>query len=770
MTNVYDHFTRQAADERPETPDDLPGIDSRGLPLPELPVPAWRRALNVFQKAIPQKAPGRPGSALLENDQGSRNGSKGARDNTRKTAFFSPATPSLHGPGPTPPIHTPHRTMPETPVNVPIHPPVPGTASLRSFPAPGSPGNTAATSSHRTTLLLIIIIAASAALVLDLPVLFTLGGAGIALAAVMLVPLPGQQRLATPGHPTTSQDLGLRESIDRNLSGIIKRQETRAAVQDEVSEILARIESAGLTGSTGVGGAAGKRLPPMPPHPADLPGSIPECLDNQFDPGFSEPGPGDVPKGRILAQYWLVQGFAIASIQEHKDFHSYYQVIEPALTTPERIVLEEAHNYLRDVVIYNAPRKKEEIVLDREMVESAIRQFSPDMLSDRIDVLYYYLKRNLQGYGKIDPLLSDEWIEDISCNGPDESVFIYHRNFGSIPTSIRYESEELSRYTMKLAQKGDRQISLATPLVDVALPGGLRAQITYSDVVSSRGSSFTIRKFRSEPLTPIDLVRLGTFPAEVMAAIWIAVENRKSMIIVGGTASGKTSTMNAISFFIPLNVKIVSLEDTREIQLPHKNWLATKTREAAGNEQKGNIDMFDLLKAALRQRPEYIIVGEVRGEEAQTLFQAMNTGHTTYSTLHAGTVDEAVNRLVNPPINVPKQMFRALDLVVILSIHYKQGRAIRHCESLNEISIGADGSIQWDVLYEWDPIEEAMFRRNEHSNVLQHVAYMRGWSREELRRRLEERTALLRQLAQEEPRFVSEVIAIINEYLKPGTG
>src|SRR5208337_2732287 len=159
--------------------------------------------------------------------------------------------------------------------------------------------------------------------------------------------------------------------------------------------------------------------------------------------------------------------------------------------------------------------------------------------------------------------------------------------------------------------------------------------------------------------------------------LWLVIEQRRSLIIAGGTASGKTTTMNAISLFIPLNAKIVSLEDTHEIQLPHSNWLATQTRELNTPGVAGDIDLFSLLKASLRQRPEYIIVGEVRGEEAQTLFQAMNTGHTTYSTLHAGSAEESINRLINPPINVPRSMFGALDLMVVQLLQYKNGQAVR---------------------------------------------------------------------------------------------
>ncbi|WP_319377852.1 type II/IV secretion system ATPase subunit [uncultured Methanocorpusculum sp.] len=270
--------------------------------------------------------------------------------------------------------------------------------------------------------------------------------------------------------------------------------------------------------------------------------------------------------------------------------------------------------------------------MDRDLLNKTITSFDKELPPERIETLIYYLYRNFLGYGKLDPLLHDDKIEDITCNGANIPIFLYHRRFGNIETNCSFENIELNKFVLKLAQKADKQLSLTTPLVDAALPDGSRAQITYSDIVSSKGSSFTIRKFKADPMTPADLVAGGTYSSELMAYIWLAVENRKSMIIAGGTASGKTSTMNAASFFIPDVAKIVSIEDTREIQLPHINWLPMRTRESTATVSAGNIDMFSLLRAALRQRPEYIIVGEVRGAEAQTLFQAMNTafeGKTT---------------------------------------------------------------------------------------------------------------------------------------------
>ena len=190
--------------------------------------------------------------------------------------------------------------------------------------------------------------------------------------------------------------------------------------------------------------------------------------------------------------------------------------------------------------------------------------------------------------------------------------------------------------------------------------------------------------------------------------------------------------MNAFSFFIPHNSKIVSLEDTREIQIPHKNWLPVQTRQSSSMTDRGNIDLFDLLKASLRQRPEYIIVGEVRGSEAQTLFQAMNSGHTTLSTLHAGTIEEALNRLTNEPINVPPAMFGALDLIVVQTFHYRDGKMIRRCDAIHEILLNENGKLKWNTLYEYDPANDGFSRKFSYSHTLRAIQYMHNWTDSEL--------------------------------------
>jgi len=492
--------------------------------------------------------------------------------------------------------------------------------------------------------------------------------------------------------------------------------------------------------------------------------------------------PGDIssderspPAGSVLSneeklveRYWLKKGFSYALIVESELFDLFYRIVEPTVSFQERVILDEVHNYLRDVVIFDSLKRKDEVHLAYPEVKSAVHRFSPGMPDERVSVLFYYLERNLQGYGPIDPLMHDRFIEDISCNGADSPVYIYHNEFGSMPTSLHFTAEEVNRYVLKLSQKADKQVSIASPLLDAPLPDGSRAQITYTDVVSSKGSSFTIRRFKAEPMTPVDLVRYGTYSPEILAYIWLAVENRKSMIVVGGTASGKTSTMNAISYYIPLTAKIVSLEDTREIQLPHKNWLPTKTRETSSQSGKGDINLFSLLRASLRQRPEYIIVGEVRGPEAQTLFQAMNTGHTTYSTLHAGSVDEAINRLINPPIDVPKAMFGALDLMVVQLLQYKEGKAIRRCASLNEISVDRNDAIQPHELYSWQPRTDRFQRNYNHSRVLDDIGYARGWTRGEVEEQLAIRKHLLELMARKGITRSAEVSGVFNLIRKSG--
>jgi len=303
-----------------------------------------------------------------------------------------------------------------------------------------------------------------------------------------------------------------------------------------------------------------------------------------------------------------------------------------------------------------------------------------------MEKIMYYVMRDLIGYGRLDPVLRDKRAEDISADGPGIPVFVYHHNYGSLKTNIAFNREELDSLIYKLAQRSGRHISMARPLLDASLPSQDRLQLSIGSEVTTRGSTFTIRKFRETPFTPIELINLGTLSAEMAVYFWLAVENGFNILIAGGTASGKTTFLNTISMFIPPSCKIVSIEDTREINLLHQNWIPSVTRDTV---ERGSIEMFDLLRTALRQRPEYLLVGEVRGREAYTLFQAMATGHITFSTLHADSVEAVVKRLTKPPIDVPLMLLDSIDIVALVSMVKVGDTRARRCTKVIEVT-GAD--------------------------------------------------------------------------------
>ncbi|MDY7081328.1 MAG: type II/IV secretion system ATPase subunit, partial [Halobacteria archaeon] len=223
--------------------------------------------------------------------------------------------------------------------------------------------------------------------------------------------------------------------------------------------------------------------------------------------------------------------------------------------------------------------------------------------------VFYYLQRSYIGFGKIDAILSDPHVEDISCDGYDTPLYLYHQDYQDIETNIEFEESELDSFVTRLAQQSGKHISVERPIASATLSDGSRVELTLGREVTRQGSNFTIRKFSQDPFTPVDLIQHGTFSVEQMAYLWMAIENGKSLIFAGGTASGKTTSMNAVSMFITPRSKVISIEDTPEVQLYHDNWVATVTREGMGSE--ADVGMYALLRSALRHRPEYLIVGEV---------------------------------------------------------------------------------------------------------------------------------------------------------------
>ncbi len=303
-----------------------------------------------------------------------------------------------------------------------------------------------------------------------------------------------------------------------------------------------------------------------------------------------------------------------------------YSVVEPAITDRERGIVEAVKRELEERLDIDFMRLGE--IRAKELLVEEIRNIISRMKyvdRGKIDVINYYVQRNIIGLGKIEPLMRDRNIEDISCDGEKIPIYVYHRNplFGSVRTNIAFEDlDELDTFVMKLSQKCGKSISVAEPLVEGSLPDGSRVHATLGTDIARRGSNFTIRKFTKSPLTPVHMLEYGTLDSTQLAYLWMAIENRKSILISGGTASGKTSLLNALSLFIRPSMKIVSIEDTPELSLPHPHWVPEVARTPISEGKKaGEVSLFDLLKSSLRQRPDYIIVGEVRGSEAYVLFQ-----------------------------------------------------------------------------------------------------------------------------------------------------
>lgn len=429
-----------------------------------------------------------------------------------------------------------------------------------------------------------------------------------------------------------------------------------------------------------------------------------------------------------------------------------YEVIEPPLSPLEEELLTRLKVALIDrfqpLPEVDPITKRREM---RRMVDNMLREWDLSPAPVTKGRVLYYLERDFIGYGIVDAPMTDTEVEDISCDGVGVPIYIYHRKHQSIRSNMKFTNEqELDAFVVWLAQRSGKHISVASPVLDATVPDGSRLQATLGIYVTKKGSTFTIRRFRDNPFTPVDLMKFKTMSTEMMAYLWVAIENGRSMMVCGGTASGKTTTLNAVLLFIPPQMKIVSIEDTRELNLPHENWIPSLTRSGFGmknvltGKAPGEIDMFDLLAAALRQRPQYLMVGEVRGAEAFIVFQAMATGKTCYTTFHAESVSAMVHRMENPPISLPRSLVAALHLV-LLQKQVKVGtKMTRRVQSLTEI-VGLDpetNELITNAVYTWNAPDDT-FLYSGHSYVYEQVAVLKNWTMKEMEREVRRRVEVL---------------------------
>lgn len=460
---------------------------------------------------------------------------------------------------------------------------------------------------------------------------------------------------------------------------------------------------------------------------------------------------------------------AIVKDPETQKIH--YEAIEPTLKKEEERLLKEIKAFLMEEVDVNLKeietREKAENYL-KEKTKEIIKKYRIKVPEKSIDKLTYYIVRDFVCYGKIDPLMRDHLIEDISADGVNIPIYVWHRVYESVPTNVVFRDEaELNSFIIRLAYLAGKNISIASPILDASLPDGSRIQLTYGNEVTRRGSTFTIRRFRVDPLTISDLIAFNTLSSEMAAFLWYIIENRASVMVAGGVASGKTTMLNCLSMFIKPEMKIVSVEDTQELNLPHENWIPSVVRLGFGYEDKksGAITLFDLLKAAVRQRPDYIIVGEVRGEEAYTLFQAMATGHLGMCTVHAESVEAVINRLQSEPMNIPKPLIAMTNIIMVMARTEIGGRPVRRVNITSEIAEfnPKTADIITEDIFRWNPKEDN-FVSSGRSATLERYVKKFGIDEEEVGRELHRRKTVLEWMVHKGIRRYIEVSNIIREY------
>jgi flagellar protein FlaI len=484
------------------------------------------------------------------------------------------------------------------------------------------------------------------------------------------------------------------------------------------------------------------------------------------------PPPKPVPRGfKIIEKYPLYEPFAhVAIAQNPKTGEFKYVMDELQLDPLERGV----YNRILEILLAEIESPKEEIMDPRKFFAEEAKKivdkyrislgWLPDVSWYKI---LYHAERDLVGFGRIDPFMRDPNIEDISCDGVNRPVYVWHRNYESIETNVEFDTDEgLDNMVGKLVHMAGKHVSSAFPIVDASLPGKHRLAVCYRREVTPFGTAFTIRKFREDPYSMIDLINIGTFTEEMAAYYWMCLENRASIMVLGGTAAGKTTALNALACLIKPGSKIITIEETAELNLPHDNWISLIARQSygLGGSGVGEVSLFDLVKATLRHRPDILIVGEVRGQEAYVLFQALATGHGGMCTMHAENIDSAVKRLTQKPMDISPAYIPLMNVVLsIQRVHLTKGtekKAYRRVMNSNEIADYGD----YRTVFKWNPAKDEQQASYDKSVILSSISEKSGQSKKDLIDEIGRRRDVLRWMRERNIRSYKDVAAIIAEY------
>lgn len=464
----------------------------------------------------------------------------------------------------------------------------------------------------------------------------------------------------------------------------------------------------------------------------------------------------------------------ITSFKNNKDILPQYKTYKQKYTEKEKMLLEEIRDNLVDIAISTNEKfqiNENKLLKDiKEFIFLKIKNENSNLNkeSSYLNKLARSFLQDIFGYGKIDSLIHDDNLEEIMIIGVDKPIFVYHRQYGMMKTNIIYKNEEeLMNLIDTISRQINRRIDQETPILDGRLIDGSRVNATIPPI-SANGPTVTIRKFKQDPLTIIDLIKSKTISAELASFFWLCIDGlgvkSANLIISGGTSSGKTTTLNALSSFINPKERIITIEDTLELKINHDHVIRMETRPP-NVENAGELTMDDLVKNSLRQRPDKIIVGEVRGREATTLFTALNTGHSGFGTLHANNARETITRLTNKPMDVPKIMISAIDFIVMQNrIYASNGVSYRRISEVAEIAGVEEGVIQLNTIYKWNPENDKIENIGVASKTLEKIARTSGKNIASLLYEIENREILLNYMNLQNIRSNKEVKAIFDKY------
>ena len=484
------------------------------------------------------------------------------------------------------------------------------------------------------------------------------------------------------------------------------------------------------------------------------------------------PPPKPIPKGlKVIEKYPLYEPFShVVIVQNPKTGEHKYILDELQLDPLEKGVYDR----ILEILLAEIESPKEEIADPRKFFAEEAKKivdkyrislgWLPDVSWYKI---LYHAERDLVGFGRIDPVMRDPNIEDISCDGVTKPVYVWHRNYESIETNLEFPNDEvLDNTVVKLVHMAGKHVSTAFPIVDASLPGKHRLAVCYRREITPFGTAFTIRKFREDPYSIIDLINIGTFSEEMAAYFWMCLENRSSIMVLGGTAAGKTTALNTLACLIKPGSKIITIEETAELNLSHENWVSLIARQSygLGGSNVGEVALFDLVKTSMRHRPDIMIVGEVRGQEAYVLFQALATGHGGMCTMHAENLDSAVKRLTQKPMDISPAYIPLMNIVLsIQRVHLvknNEKKAYRRVITVNEIADYED----YKTPCRWQPVTDEHPMDFDKSTLLSSIAERVGVTKNDLVAEIGRRKDVLHWMRERNIRSYKDVAAIIAEY------